>query len=57
MFQAEQHKPENWDVESNHERGNISGDESDDNVKSPLLSRNSTGVEKDMIAPVSKGRC
>lgn len=55
MFQAEQHKPENWDIESNHERGNLSGDESDDNVKSPLLSRNSTGVDKDMIAPVSKG--
>lgn len=56
MFNAEQqHKPENWDVESNHEKGNLSGDESDDNnLKSPLLSRNSTGADKDMIAPMSK---
>ncbi|KAJ0693780.1 putative major facilitator, sugar transporter, major facilitator superfamily [Helianthus annuus] len=54
MFHGDQHKPDNWDVESNHEKGNLSGDETDDNVKSPLLSRNSTGVDKDMIAPVSR---
>nr|XP_043607222.1 monosaccharide-sensing protein 2-like [Erigeron canadensis] len=55
MFHGEQQKPENWDVESNHDKGNLSGDESDDNnLKSPLLSRNSTGVDKDMIAPISK---
>lgn len=54
MFQGEQHKPENWDVESNHEKGNLSDDETDDNLKSPLLSRNSTGMDKDMIAPISR---
>lgn len=55
MFHGEQHKPDNWDVESNHDKGNLSGDESDDNnLKSPLLSRNSTGVDKDMIAPIAK---
>ncbi|KAL8240411.1 hypothetical protein R6Q59_013766 [Mikania micrantha] len=55
MFHGEQQKPENWDVESNHEKGNLSGDETDDtNLKSPLLSRNSTGMDKDMIAPVSR---
>ncbi|KAK9064971.1 hypothetical protein SSX86_016354 [Deinandra increscens subsp. villosa] len=54
MFHGEQ-KPDNWDVESNHEKGNLSGDETDDNnLKSPLLSRNSTGVDKDMIAPITR---
>ncbi|KAJ0743586.1 putative EGF-like domain-containing protein [Helianthus annuus] len=51
MFHGEQHKADNWDVESNHEKGNLSVDETNDNVKSP---RNSTGVDKDMIAPVSR---
>lgn len=42
MFQGEQPKPENWDVESNHEKGNLSDDENDDNnLKSPLISPNS----------------
>ncbi|XP_071703227.1 monosaccharide-sensing protein 2-like [Rutidosis leptorrhynchoides] len=51
----QQNKPDNWDVESNQDKENLSGDESDDNnLKSPLLSRNSTGVDKDMIAPISK---
>ncbi|KAI3824233.1 hypothetical protein L1987_05683 [Smallanthus sonchifolius] len=55
MFHGEQHKPDNWDVESNHEKGNLSGDETDDNnLKSPLLSRNSSGADKDMIAPISR---
>ncbi|KAM0017717.1 putative wall-associated receptor kinase [Helianthus debilis subsp. tardiflorus] len=54
MFHGDRHKPDNWDVESNHENGNLSVDETDDNVKSPLLSLNSTSVDKDMIAPVSR---
>ncbi|MFS7976190.1 hypothetical protein Hanom_Chr10g00889541 [Helianthus anomalus] len=39
---------------SNHENGNLSVDETNDNVKSPLLSLNSTSVDKDIIAPVSR---
>ncbi|KAJ0501369.1 hypothetical protein HanRHA438_Chr16g0760641 [Helianthus annuus] len=54
MFHGDQHKPDNWDVESNHENGNLSVDETNDNVKTPLLSLNSTSVDKDMIAPVSR---
>ncbi|KVI02980.1 General substrate transporter [Cynara cardunculus var. scolymus] len=52
----QQHKAENWDVESNHDKGNLSGDESDDhNLRSPLLSHYSTEVDKDVAAPASKG--
>ncbi|KAF5762520.1 putative major facilitator, sugar transporter, major facilitator superfamily [Helianthus annuus] len=42
MFQGDQQqKPDNWDVESNHEKGNLSEDETDDNnLKSPLISPN-----------------
>lgn len=40
MLQSDQqHKPDNWDLESNHEKGNLSDDETDDNnLKSPLIS-------------------
>ncbi|KAI7728017.1 hypothetical protein M8C21_006084, partial [Ambrosia artemisiifolia] len=41
IFQGDQQKPDNWDVESNHEKGNLSEDETDDNnLKSPLISPN-----------------
>ncbi|KAJ9564663.1 hypothetical protein OSB04_000629 [Centaurea solstitialis] len=55
MFGGDQHKTENWDVESNHDKGNLSEDEDDHNLRSPLLSRYSTEVDKDMAAPASRG--
>ncbi|KAL4569101.1 hypothetical protein LXL04_024729 [Taraxacum kok-saghyz] len=52
MFAQEQHKPDNWDVESSLEKGNLSDDDDDNNLKSPLLSREAT--ERDVGVPGSK---
>ncbi|XP_023748498.1 monosaccharide-sensing protein 2 [Lactuca sativa] len=53
MFAQEHHKTDNWDVESNHDKGNLSDDDDDNNLKSPLLSREAT--ERDVVASASRG--
>ncbi|KAA8532091.1 hypothetical protein F0562_006767 [Nyssa sinensis] len=58
---AEQHgKNDQWDEENlqrdgEHQALDGSGAESDDNLRSPLLSRQGTSVEKDMGPPASNG--
>lgn len=56
---AEQPGNEQWDEESlqkdgSHENSDASGAESDDNLQSPLLSRQATNAEKE-VGPTSKG--
>ncbi|XP_041021002.1 monosaccharide-sensing protein 2-like [Juglans microcarpa x Juglans regia] len=58
---AEPHvKNEQWDEESQHREGeeyasDAAGEDSDDNLRSPLISRQTTSMEKDMIPPQSHG--
>lgn len=49
-------KPENWEVESQGEdsSSDAANGDSDDNLQSPLLSRNGSGMEKDAV-PQSNG--
>nr|ATQ36703.1 tonoplast sugar transporter 2 [Citrullus lanatus] len=51
-----QHRNEEWDEESLAREGedyqsDAAGNDSDDNLRSPLMSRQTTSMEKDMIAP------
>lgn len=62
MFSAaEPHvKNERWDEESQQREGEdygseAGGDDSDDNLRSPLISRQTTSMEKDMVAAPSHG--
>jgi hypothetical protein len=52
-------KHEEWDVESQREGEGYTSDapdaDSDDNLHSPLISRQTTSLEKDMVAPISHG--
>ncbi|KAI5660880.1 hypothetical protein M9H77_20203 [Catharanthus roseus] len=52
-------KHEEWDEESQREGEGYMSDahdaDSDDNLHSPLISRQTTSLEKDMVAPVSHG--
>nr|GEX22281.1 monosaccharide-sensing protein 2-like [Tanacetum cinerariifolium] len=57
-----QHKHEDWDEESDGGREGDDygsdaggGNDSDDNLHSPLISRQTTSVEKDMIQPAAHG--
>ncbi|KAL6183877.1 hypothetical protein ACLB2K_045287 [Fragaria x ananassa] len=56
MFSTADHprgKTEQWDEESLHREGEdyASGGDSDDNLHSPLISRQTTSMEKDMVPP------
>lgn len=59
MFSVAEHhgKNEQWDEESLHRDGeeyaSDGGGESDDNLHSPLLSRQATSAEKDMVPPAA----
>ncbi|KAK9928465.1 hypothetical protein M0R45_025598 [Rubus argutus] len=60
MFSTADHprgKTEQWDEESLHREGEDypSGGDSDDNVHSPLISRQTTSMEKDMVPPPAHG--
>lgn len=53
-------KTDRWDEESQHREGEdytseAAGEDSDDNLRSPLMSRQTTSLEKDMIPPPSHG--
>lgn len=53
-------KTDRWDEESQHREGEdymseAAGEDSDDNLHSPLISRQTTSLEKDMVAPPSHG--
>ncbi|KAK7860697.1 monosaccharide-sensing protein 2 [Quercus suber] len=53
-------KTDRWDEESQHREGEdymseAAGEDSDDNLHSPLISRQTTSLEKDMVAPTSHG--
>ncbi|XP_030951011.1 monosaccharide-sensing protein 2-like [Quercus lobata] len=53
-------KTDRWDEESQHREGEeymseAGGEDSDDNLHSPLISRQTTSLEKDMVAPTSHG--
>lgn len=53
-------KTDRWDEESQHREGEDymsegAGEDSDDNLHSPLISRQTTSLEKDMVAPTSHG--
>ncbi|KAI3824884.1 hypothetical protein L1987_06357 [Smallanthus sonchifolius] len=55
-------KPEDWDEESvggregdDYQSDHAAGNDSDDNLHSPLLSRQTTTVEKDTMQPASHG--
>lgn len=55
-----QAKNEEWDEESLGREGedytsDVAGNDSDDNLHSPLISRQTTSLEKDMVQPVSHG--
>lgn len=58
---AEPHvKDDQWDEESQHREGEeeaseAAGEDSDDNLRSPLISRQTTSMEKDMAPPPSHG--
>ncbi|XP_068646871.1 monosaccharide-sensing protein 2-like [Aristolochia californica] len=57
---AEQHKTEQWDEESLQREGegytsDAGGADSDDNLQSPLLSRQTTSMDKDLVPPASHG--
>ncbi|KAL9448835.1 hypothetical protein AB3S75_010886 [Citrus x aurantiifolia] len=62
MFSTAEHhvKHDHWDEESLQREGedhasDIAGADSDDNLHSPLISRQTTSMEKDMAAPPSHG--
>ncbi|KAF9603342.1 hypothetical protein IFM89_035012 [Coptis chinensis] len=61
MFSVAEHqvKNEQWDEESQREgedyTSDVAGNDSDDNLQSPLLSRQTTSMEKDMVPPASHG--
>ncbi|PIA56919.1 hypothetical protein AQUCO_00700935v1 [Aquilegia coerulea] len=62
MFSVAEHhaKTEQWDEESLQREGedytsDNAGGDSDDNLHSPLLSRQTTSMEKDMVPPASHG--
>ncbi|KAM4122395.1 hypothetical protein ACJW30_01G080200 [Castanea mollissima] len=53
-------KTDRWDEESQHREGDdymseAAGEDSDDNLHSPLISRQTTSLEKDMVPPTSHG--
>ncbi|KAL4650450.1 hypothetical protein ACB092_01G089400 [Castanea dentata] len=53
-------KTDRWDEESQHREGEdymseAAGEDSDDNLHSPLISRQTTSLEKDMVPPTSHG--
>ncbi|KAG9139338.1 hypothetical protein Leryth_011335 [Lithospermum erythrorhizon] len=53
-------KNEQWDEESLQREGDdygsdAAGDDSDDNLQSPLISRQNTSMEKDMVPPATQG--
>ncbi|XP_068639936.1 monosaccharide-sensing protein 2-like [Aristolochia californica] len=57
---AEQHKNEQWDEESLLREGegyasDAGGADSDDNLHSPLISRQTTSMDKDLVPPASHG--
>ncbi|KAK9286694.1 hypothetical protein L1049_015097 [Liquidambar formosana] len=62
MFSMAGHQPKNeeWDEESLAREGedyvsDAAGGESDDNLQSPLISRQTTSMEKDLVPPASHG--
>lgn len=62
MFSVSGNQPKNeeWDEESLGREGedytsDVAGNESDDNLHSPLISRQTTSLEKDMVQPASHG--
>ncbi|KAJ9670983.1 hypothetical protein PVL29_027119 [Vitis rotundifolia] len=61
MFSVAEHqgKSEQWDEESlqrdGEDYGSDGGGESDDNLQSPLLSRQTTSTEKDIVPPAANG--
>lgn len=60
MFNPEHCKNDHWDEENppkdgDHHISDNSGAESDDNLRSPLLSRQGSNAEKDMGPPASNG--
>ncbi|KAK1382784.1 Tonoplast monosaccharide transporters 2 [Heracleum sosnowskyi] len=55
-----QQKNEDWDEESLRGEGeeytsDVGNNDSDDNMRSPLISRQTTSLEKDMVQPASNG--
>lgn len=58
-----QHKHDDWDEESDGDgvregedyHSDAAGNDSDDNLHSPLISRQTTSLEKDMVQPASHG--
>lgn len=60
MFSTAEPNINRWDEESQHREGEGyasegAGEDSDDNLHSPLISRQTTSMEKDMVPPLSHG--